>query len=57
MNASGQLCSPKRNIGLKKFKYNQIILNGISIFQRGPRKPFSGDIPEISDEKKKTLSK
>jgi hypothetical protein len=40
---------------LKNFKCNRIILNGISIFRRGPRKPFFGDIPEISDEKKKTI--
>jgi hypothetical protein len=42
----------KRNILLKKFKCSQIILNGIHIFCRGPRKLFSGDIPNISDEKK-----
>jgi hypothetical protein len=40
------------NILLTKFKCNRIILNGIRIFRRGPRKLFSGDIPKISDEKK-----
>jgi hypothetical protein len=35
-----------------KFKCNRIILNGINI-QRGPRKPVSDDISEISDEKKR----
>jgi hypothetical protein len=42
----------ERNILLKKFKCNRIILNGIYIFRRGPKKLFSGDIPKISNEKK-----
>jgi hypothetical protein len=42
----------ERNIGLKKFKCNRIILNGIRNFHRGPRKLFSEDIPKISNKKK-----
>jgi hypothetical protein len=36
-----------------KFKFNRIFLDGMSIFRRVARIPFSGEISEISVEKKK----